>query len=63
MARAYAVQTLGFPENAELDLRLAIASTAASQVLRFAFQDNGYPQEQVIAELKRWLKAALLMLV
>ncbi len=62
MARAYAIKTLGFPEIPELDLRLAIAQTAATQILRFAFQDNGYPQEQVIAELKRWLKAALLML-
>ncbi len=62
MARAYAIKTLGFPENPEFDLRLAIAQTAATQILRFAFQDNGYPQEQVIAELKRWLKAALLML-
>jgi AcrR family transcriptional regulator len=62
LARAYAVTTLGFPENPELDLRLAIAATAATQILRFAFQDNGYPQDQVIAELKRWLKAAFLML-
>lgn len=62
MARAYAIKTLGFPESPELDLRLAIAQTAATQILRFAFQDNGYAQEQVIAELKRWLKAALLML-
>jgi AcrR family transcriptional regulator len=62
MARAYAVRTLGYPENPDLDLRLAIAETATSQVLRFAFQNNGYPQEKVIAEIKRWLKAALLML-
>jgi AcrR family transcriptional regulator len=62
MARAYAVKTLGFPENPELDLRLAIASTATTEILRFAFQDNRYPRDQVIGELKRWLKAALLML-
>jgi AcrR family transcriptional regulator len=62
MARAYAVKTLGYPENPDLDLRLAIAESATSRVLRFAFQDNGYPQDKVIAEIKRWLKAALLML-
>jgi AcrR family transcriptional regulator len=62
MARAYSIKTLGYPETSELDLRLAIASTAATQILRFAFEDNGYPRDEVIAELKRWLKAGLLML-
>ena len=62
MARDYAVKTLGYPEIPELDLRLPIAATAATQILRFAFEDNGYARDEVIAELKRWLKAALLML-
>ncbi len=62
MAKVYAIEKLGFEASADLDLRLAIAGTAATEILRFAFQENGFPRDRVIAELKHWLKAALLML-
>jgi len=63
MAKLYALEPLGIPASPEIDLRLAIAAEATMQILRYAFQQNQYPQEQVTGELKRWLKAALLMFV
>lgn len=62
LAKSYAIEKLGFQASPQLDLRLAIAATAASEILRFAFKDNDFPRDDVIAELKHWLKAALLML-
>ena len=61
MAKLYAMEPLGMAGSPELDLRLAIATEACMRILRYAFQQNQYPPEQVIAELKRWLKAALLL--
>jgi len=61
MAKLYAMEPLGMAGSPELDLRLAIAAEACMRILRYAFQQNQYPPEQVIAELKRWLKAALLL--
>jgi AcrR family transcriptional regulator len=62
LAKAYAVGQLGFQPSPELDIRLAIAANATTHVLRYAFLQTEFPQEQVTDELKRWLKAALLML-
>ena len=62
LAKGYAVERLGFPSSQDLEIRLAMAANATTHVLRFAFQQTEFPQERVIAELKRWLKAALLML-
>lgn len=62
LAKAYAVERLGFKVTPELEIRLAIATNATTHVLRYAFLQTDFPQEQVTDELKRWLKAALLML-
>ena len=62
LAKVYAVERLGFQASEELEIRLAMAANATTHVLRFAFQQTDYPQDRVIAELKRWLKAALLMM-
>jgi AcrR family transcriptional regulator len=61
LAKAYAVDRLGFVATPELDLRLAIATQAAAQSLRYAFEQAEFPRDQVIAEIKRWLRAALLL--
>jgi AcrR family transcriptional regulator len=62
MAKLYALEPLGIPASPELELRLGIAAAATMQVLRYAFQQTDHPPEKVVAELKRWLRAALLML-
>ena len=62
LAKAYAIGQLGFQESPELEIRMAIAANATTHVLRYAFLQTEFPQEQVTDELKRWLKAALLML-
>jgi AcrR family transcriptional regulator len=59
LVKAYAVERLGIQASPELDLRLAIATEATTQILRYAFQQSDFPRDQVIAELKLWLKAAL----
>jgi AcrR family transcriptional regulator len=59
-AKVYAIEKLGFPASEALDIRLSVAANASSHTLRYAFNQNDFPQEQVIAELKRWLRAALL---
>lgn len=61
LARAYAVERLGIPASSELDLRLAIATEATAQMLRYAFQQTRFPRDKVIAEIKQWLKAILLL--
>ena len=60
-AKSYAVERLGFPQNETLDVRLAVAATATSHILRYAFNQTAFAQEAVVAELKRWLRTALLM--
>jgi AcrR family transcriptional regulator len=62
LAKAYAVGKLGFTLTRELDIRLALAANATTNILRYAFQQTEFPHEEVTDELKRWLKAALLML-
>jgi AcrR family transcriptional regulator len=62
LAKIYAMQRLGFPASDDLEIRLAMAANATTHVLRYAFQQTEYPQDRVIAELKRWLRSALLML-
>jgi AcrR family transcriptional regulator len=61
MARHCAVEKLGFEEGPALDIRLAVAANASAHVLRYAFNQTDYPLDQVIAELKRWLRMTLLM--
>jgi AcrR family transcriptional regulator len=61
LAKVYAVERLGFTASADLDLRLAIATEATTQILRYAFLQTEFPQARVISELKHWLKAALLI--
>jgi len=61
MARIYAVERLGFEEGPSLDIRLAVAANACAHILRYAFNQTDYPLDQVIAELKRWLRTSLLM--
>jgi len=60
LARAYAVSKLGFQDGAALEIRLAVASNAAAHILRYAFNQTEFPLDQVVAELKRWLRTALL---
>jgi AcrR family transcriptional regulator len=60
-AKVYAVAKLGFPENDALEVRLAVAANGTAHILRYALNQTAYPQDQVIGELKRWLKSALLM--
>jgi AcrR family transcriptional regulator len=60
LARVYAVEKLGFEAGAGLEVRLAVASTAATHILRYAFNQTEFPLDQVIGELKRWLRTALL---
>jgi hypothetical protein len=62
LAKVYAVERLGFVASEDLEIRLAMAANATTHVLRYAFQQTEFPRDRVIAELKRWLKAALLML-
>lgn len=62
LAKAYAVGRLNFQPSPELEVRLAIAANATTHILRYAFLQTDFPQEQVTDELKRWLRAALLML-
>jgi AcrR family transcriptional regulator len=62
LARAYAIGRLGFPATPQLDIRLALAANATTNILRYAFQQTEFPLESVTDELKLWLKAALLML-
>jgi AcrR family transcriptional regulator len=61
MARVYAVAKLAFEEGPTLDIRLAVATNACTHMLRYAFNQTDYPLDQVIAELKRWLRTSLLM--
>ena len=61
LARAYAVEKLGFIEGPALDIRLAVAANACAHILRYAFNQTAYPLDEVITELKRWLRTALLM--
>ena len=60
MARAYAIAKLGFVEGPALEIRLAVASNTATHILRYAFKQTEFPLDQVIAELKRWLRTSLL---
>jgi AcrR family transcriptional regulator len=60
LARAYAVAKLGFEEGPALEVRLAVAANAATNILRYAFKQTEFPLDQVIGELKRWLRTALL---
>jgi AcrR family transcriptional regulator len=62
LGRAYAIGRLGFPATPQLDIRLALAANATTNILRYAFQQTEFPLESVTDELKLWLKAALLML-
>jgi AcrR family transcriptional regulator len=62
MAKRYAIGRLGFSPSADLDLKLAVAMEATAQLLRYAFLQTEFPQDRVIAELKQWLRAALLLL-
>lgn len=61
LAKAYAAERLGIPMTPELDVRLAVATEATNQILRYAFQQTQFPRDQVIDELKRWLKSVLLL--
>jgi AcrR family transcriptional regulator len=61
LAKDYAIAALGFEASPDLDLRLAIATEATSQILRYAFEQTEFPRDRVIAELKHWLKAALIL--
>ena len=61
VARVYAIEKLGFPEGQALDIRLAVAASATAHILRYAFSQTEYPLDQVIGELKRWLRTAFLM--
>src|ERR1700743_980799 len=56
LARAYALAKLGFVEGPALEVRLAVASNAATNILRYAFKQTEFPLDQVISELKRWLR-------
>jgi AcrR family transcriptional regulator len=60
LARVYAVRKLGFEEGPALEIRLAVASNAATHILRYAFNQTDFPLDQVVAELKRLLRMALL---
>ncbi|HEX4504991.1 MAG TPA: TetR/AcrR family transcriptional regulator [Alphaproteobacteria bacterium] len=60
LARAYAVAKLGFVDGPALEVRLAVASNAATHILRYAFNQTEFPLDQVVAELKRLLRLALL---
>jgi AcrR family transcriptional regulator len=60
LAKAYAIQKLGFVDGPALDIRLAVASNAAAHILRYAFNQTEFPLDQVISELKRLLRIALL---
>lgn len=60
-AKIYAVEKLGFPNGQALDVRLAVAANVTSHMLRYAFNQTEFAQDQVIAELKRWLRTSLLM--
>jgi AcrR family transcriptional regulator len=62
LAKSYGVAYLGMADNPDLDLRLAMAAEASSQLLKFAFTQTSFDQDRVIAELKRLLKASLLIL-
>jgi len=61
LARFHAVEKLGFVEGPALDIRLAVAANSTTHILRYAFNQTDYPLDQVIGELKRWLRTALLM--
>lgn len=60
LAKAYAVERLGFEDGSDLEIRLAVASNTATHILRYAFNQTEFPLDQVIGELKRWLRTALL---
>ena len=62
LAMAYATTRLGMASSPELDLRVAMAGEASSQLLRYAFSQTEFDEGRVIDELKRFLKATLLML-
>ncbi|HLG86218.1 MAG TPA: TetR/AcrR family transcriptional regulator [Alphaproteobacteria bacterium] len=62
LAMAFATTRLGMASSPELDLRLAMAGEASSQLLRYAFTQRAFDEERVVDELKRFLKATLLML-
>jgi len=61
LASFHAVEKLGFVEGPALDIRLAVAANSTTHILRYAFNQTDYPLDQVIGELKRWLRTALLM--
>jgi len=62
LAKAYGVARLGMADSGDLNLRLAMATEASTHLLKFAFTQTSFDQERVIDELKRLLKASLLML-
>lgn len=62
LAMTFAAARLGIDSSPELDLRVAMAMEASTQLLRYAFTQKDFDQDRVIAELKRFLKTALLML-
>jgi AcrR family transcriptional regulator len=61
LARSYAIEKLGFQEGQALDIRLAVAANATAHILRYAFNQIEYPLDEVVGELKRWLRTALVM--
>ena len=63
LAKAYGIGQLGMQDSPGLDLRLQLAMEATTHLLRFAFSQSTFNQDQVIDELKRLLKASLLILV
>jgi len=60
-AKAYAVEKLGFPDGQALDIRLSVAANVTAHMLRYAFNQTAFPLDEVITELKRWLRTSLLM--
>jgi len=62
LAMTFATARLGIAPSPELDLRVAMAMEASTQLLRYAFTQRDFEQDRVIGELKRFLKTALLML-
>lgn len=62
LAKSFGTSKLGMADTPDLDLRLAMATEASAQLLRYAFSQTNFDEDRVIAELKRLLKASLLMM-
>ena len=63
LAKAFGIAKLRIPDTPDLDLRLAMATEASTQLLRYAFTQTSFEEDRVVTELKQLLKASLLTLV